>query len=141
MTSLQDKYFSLPLSSFILREKSYYITVAYALGPNDPIRYTGKSAARGAVTRVRASKYCLNDFIKLSNAERVFYATKLEGIRNKHCSLFHIEYSRKCATKFSRKRFLLLNGDSFPRGYYLNEAFEFVDKEAPIDSLGELLIL
>lgn len=130
---LQDSYLCIPYSVCILKEKLYYINCIYYESEDSAPAFVGKSAARGAIPRARASKFTLDDFVRMSTAQKTEFASRLFGIRTRNLGLYQVEMSRRFATRFSPKRFLLPNGGSLPFGHHRCDELEHESEDAPLD--------
>ena len=137
------KYFAIPSHIVIVREKCYYIQVLFQMDASSTCQFTQKIAARGSIPKVRCAKFSLTDFEKISDSKKIEYVTGLGGLRSKNFVLYEIEYKRRHVTKFTKKRFMTLSGESFPFHFFLNDSLEFneFDSALPIPKkLQELSI-
>ena len=126
------KYFAIPSHIIIIREKCYYIQVLFQTDVSSTCQFTQKLAARGSIPRIRCAKFSLTDFEKISDSEKIEYVTGLGGLRSKNFILYEIEYKRRHITKFSKKRFMTVSGESFPFHFFLNEALEFSECDSTL---------
>ena len=125
-----DKYFAIPSHVVIIREKCYYIQVLFQNDAESDCQFSSKLACRGAIPKYRAQKFTLRDFAKFSISEKIEYASSLSGLRSKNFNLYQVDFKRRHVTKFSKKRFMTMSGESFPFNFFLNETLELNETDS-----------
>jgi hypothetical protein len=123
------EYIALPCHFIALREKAYFMQIMHQKCPGDRMALDGKLAARCGVPKSRMLKYSLEDFLRMSRAERVTYATELTSLRSKQFKLYQLTLTRAEPTTFTRKRFVLSTGESTPFNYYKNQGLNALDRD------------
>ena len=113
-----NAYFSIPFRAFVVREKCYGVDILFQRGENEPMQLATKIAARSGVTKVRSLKYSIEDLIRFSRLDHVEYERNLTSLRTKTFKMFEISVKRRVMNIFSRKRYLLKNGESVPFAFY-----------------------
>ena len=63
----------------------------------------------------------------------------MAGLRAKNFCMFEIEYSRRNITRFSKKRFQIASGETFPFNFYLNSDLEFLEGESCLPLAPQIL--
>ena len=133
-----QSFFSIPMQVLLIREKCYAIEILFQKSESDEVQFTSKIAAR-SIPRYRAAKFSLKDFAKFSSAEKVEFSRNLAGLRAKNFCMFEIEYSRRNITRFSKKRFQISSGETFPFNFYLNSELEFLEGESCLPLAPQIL--
>ena len=113
-----NSYFSIPIRSFILREKAYGLDVLVQRGENMPMQLITKIAARCGVHKARTLKYGIDDLIRFSKLNHVEHESDLTSLRTKQFTIYEISVKRRVMSIFSRKRVLLDSGKSVPYNYH-----------------------
>ena len=122
-----SSFICVPSDFLSLREKVYHLQVKYRVDPDSPMITGAKLATRCGVKKARMSKYSLEDFKRMTQAQKAVYVHSLVSFRSKLFQIFKISVSRSEPTVFSRKQFILSSGKSFPHGYYKNASLNAED--------------
>ena len=121
-------FIAIPSDFLSLREKVYHLNVVYKEDEGSEMVSDSKIAARCGVKRTRMSRYTLEDFLRMSQQRKLNYVSNLVCFRSKQYDMHRITLKRCEPTIFSRKKFILSNGSSYPHGFYLNATLDAADK-------------
>ena len=112
------EFMSIPYRFLALREKCYLLECLHQPTAEDYVSIDAKIAARCGIKKKRMLTYRMSDYIRMSVSDQVVYATNLHSFRSKGFNLYEITVSRAEPVPFTRKRYVLSDGSSFPFGYY-----------------------
>ena len=112
------EFISIPSRFLSLREKAYHLEVLHQKTAECSMVVDAKIAARCGIKKSRMLKYTMNDFLRMSDVQKINYVSGLQSLRSKHFHIYQITSSRAEPTTFTRKKYTFKNGRSVPFGYY-----------------------
>ena len=115
-----NSFLAIPRHFLSIREKVYFLEVAYKENAESELASTSKSASRCEIKKKHMAQYSLDDYQRMSDATKINYAKNLVSFQSKEFEIHKVTVNRAEPSVFTRKKFQLSNRTSYPFHYYKN---------------------